>query len=414
MSYTEITKCRLSGSTNLVPVLNLGKMAMTGVFPKPGEKVPTGPLSLVFCPDSCLLQLRQSYDLGEMYGDNYGYRSGLNGSMVKHLADITQKLQRIHPLNDQSSVLDIGGNDGTLLKAYDVPGMKRVCIDPTVNKWLDYYKGTDILAIPAFFPSEQWTKGAEFDIITSISCFYDLENPHAFVKGIRDHLKVDGIWHFEQSYLPAMISANSYDTVCHEHLEYYTFKVVEELLAKHGLRVIDVEQNNVNGGSFAVTAAFSGSNYPVNVAAIKRIRETEAFFNQNPLGVLAEFASRVSWHRNQLVHLIRKLNSEGKSVAACGASTKGNVLLQFCGLNNDDIAYVADVNPNKRGCLTPGTKIPIVSEADAVNIPADYKLVLPWHFRKGIIERESAFLERGGKLIFPLPHIDIVGAEVFE
>lgn len=408
MSYSEISQCRLSGSTNLVPVLNLGKMAMTGVFPKPGERVTTGPLSLVFCPDSGLLQLRQSYDLGEMYGDNYGYRSGLNQSMVKHLQGIVAKLQKIVPLDAESAVLDIGGNDGTLLKAYDASGLQRVCIDPTVNKWLVYYGGTDIVTIPAFFPYGELGK---FDIITSISCFYDLEDPHAFVAGIANHLKKDGIWHFEQSYLPAMISANSYDTVCHEHLEYYTLKVVEELLTAHGLKVIDAEQNNVNGGSFAVTAALSSSKHVPNYDNIQRLREVEAFFNKNPLGVLKEFASRVMWHRNQLTSLIHKLNNDGKSVAALGASTKGNVLLQFCGLNNDDIAYVADVNPNKRGCVTPGTKIPIVSELDAQNIPTDYRLVLPWHFRIGIIERERLYLEGGGKLIFPLPHIDIVGKE---
>ena len=410
MSYNEIQRCRISGSTNLIPVLNLGKMSMTGVFPKPGEKVPSGPMNLVFCPDSGLVQLRQSYSLDEMYGDNYGYRSGLNDSMVKHLTGITQKLQKLHPLDAESAVLDIGGNDGTLLKAYDVAGLERICVDPTVDKWLAYYGGTDIKTIASFFPTPG-LNGKFFDIITSISCFYDLEDPNDFVNGISQSLKADGIWHFEQSYLPAMIAANSYDTVCHEHLEYYTFKVVEELLAKHGLRVIDVEQNNVNGGSFAVTAAHAESNYAVNTAAIRRIRETEAFFNENPLGVLKEFESRVMWHRNQLTSLIRNLNESGKSVAACGASTKGNVLLQYANLTRDDIAYVADVNPNKHGCVTPGTKIPIVSEADARKMPTDYKLVLPWHFRRGIIQREAEFLNAGGFLIFPLPHIEIVGAE---
>lgn len=419
MPYTEINKCRISGSANLVPVLSLGKMAMTGVFPKPGEKVTTGPLGLVFCPDSGLLQLRQSYSLDEMYGDNYGYRSGLNAGMVKHLKGITEKLQKIVPLNSKSSVLDIGGNDGTLLKFYDVAGLTRVSIDPTILKWLVYYGGTDIVCIPGFFPEtmgglnkfyKDGKPATDFDIITSISCFYDLEDPNAFVSGIAKHLKPDGIWHFEQSYLPAMISANAYDTVCHEHLEYYTFAVVEKLLFDNGLEVIDVEQNNVNGGSFAVTAAKISSKHKPNFNSITRMRDTEAFFNKNPLGVLREFESRVQWHRNQLAKLIRRLNNEGKSVAALGASTKGNVLLQYCGLTNDDIAYVADVNQNKFGCVTPGTKIPIISEVEAIAIPTDYKLVLPWHFRQGIIEREKDYLKSGGKLIFPLPNIEIVGA----
>lgn len=412
MSYTEIKACRISGSKNLVPVLNLGKMSLTGVFPKPGKKVTSGPLGLVYCPDSGLLQLRQSYSLSEMYGDNYGYRSGLNASMVKHLHEITDKLQKIVPLNAESAVLDIGGNDGTLLKAYDVAGLTRVSIDPTVDKWQEHYDGTDILTCNGFFPDafrrHHTVTASDFDIITSISCFYDLEDPNAFVAGIAKHLKRDGIWHLEQSYLPSMLSANAYDTVCHEHLEYYTLRVVIDLLLGHGLKVIDVELNNVNGGSFAVTAAHWCSKHIANHENIERVHQMEKFFDSNPLAVLREFESRVEWHRSELRKLVHRLNDEGLVVAALGASTKGNVLLQYAGFTSSDIAFVSDVNPDKDGKVTPGTGIPIVNEAMAKQLSADVMLVLPWHFKEGIIKREREFLEGGGRLLFPLPHIEMV------
>ncbi len=397
---------------------------MSGVFPKPGERVTSGPLGLVYCPDSGLLQLRQSYDLGEMYGDNYGYRSGLNQSMVKHLTNMAKDLQSLDNLDDNPAVLDIGGNDGTLLKAFD-SRFKRVCIDPTANKWIQYYKHTDIVVIPDFFPegmkrSERVSHaplrcgGDEFDIITSISCFYDLEDPNAFVAGIKEYLKPNGIWLFEQSHLPAMISANSYDTICHEHLEYYTLKVVEDLLARHGLKVVNAGLNSVNGGSFYVMAMHEDTTFKIPSTCqgnIQRVREAEAFYNKNPLGVLKEFESRAQWHRRKLTKLIDDLNQKGHSVAALGASTKGNILLQYCDLTRDDIAFVSDVNPNKHGCVTPGTKIPIVSEKDSKLMKPDYMLVLPWHFKRGIIEREHEYLNAGGRLIFPLPDIQIVGQE---
>ena len=407
MKYNPISNCRISGSTNLKTILNLGHMALSGVFPPSSTTLVTsGPMTLVVCPDSGLVQLGQNYNLDEMYGMNYGYRSGLNKSMVKHLTDKVAYLQTIKSIGPESTVIDIGGNDGTLLKAYAIDGLTRVCFDPTASKWSKYYEGTDITVHSGFFDGNS---NYSADIITSISMFYDLPNPNQFVQDVKASLAPAGIWHSEQSYLPSMIKARSFDTICQEHLEYYTLTVVNNLLEANGMRIIDVQFNDINGGSFAFTAGHAEYDHEINVTEIDKVLKAEAIADWSNPASYKEFIVDISEARRNLTHLIKKLNSSGKKVAALGASTKGNVLLQWCGFNNSDIAFISDVNPLKWGCYTPGSGLPIISEKSAAAERPDYMLVLPWHFKKGIIEREQTFLSQGGKLIFPLPYLDIVG-----
>ncbi len=410
-NYRQIDKCRLSGSANLVTVLDLGMQSLTGVFPKErNASVTSGPLQLAWCPDSSLLQLRHSYDLSEMYGENYGYRSGLNMSMVNHLTSKIRKLQELVDLAPGDLVVDIGSNDATSLHAYTVGGLKRVGIDPTGAKFRRFY--TDgIELVPDFFSAEVFFKrfpAGKARIITSIAMFYDLEDPTSFVKDIHEVLADDGIWHFEQSYMPSMLRNNAFDTICHEHLEYYSLEVVKGLLESCGLKVLDVEINEINGGSFAVTAAKHESEFRPNTPAIDAILQQEKDLNLHTLEPFRLFNERVFSFRGKLLKMIRTLNGDGKKVMGYGASTKGNVLLQFCGLTEKDIPYIVDINPDKFGCYTPGTNIPIISEAAGKLQRPDYFLVLPWHFRNNILERERDYLRGGGKMIFPLPEIEIV------
>jgi hypothetical protein len=408
--YKEITRCRMSGSTNLVPVLHLGNQALTGVFPRSASvPVTTGPLDLVWCPESGLLQLRHSYDSSEMYGANYGYRSGLNQSMVRHLEAKVRQLQEFVPLRAGDVVLDIGSNDATLLKAYQVDGIERVGIDPTGVKFTRFYT-EGIRLVPDFFSQKNFEQASsrKARIVTSIAMFYDLEDPVDFARQIAAILTDDGIWHFEQSYMPSMLRTNSYDTICHEHLEYYSIAVVNTLLQAAGLKVLDVQMNSVNGGSFAVTAAKRSSRYQPNNAMINWLLEQEKRLGLETPRPFREFEDRVFRHREDLRRLVRALVHDGKKIIGYGASTKGNVLLQFCGLGPDEIPAIADVNPEKFGCVTPGTHIPIVSEEEARALEPDFFLVLPWHFKAGIVERERAFLEKGGRMIFPFPEIEIV------
>lgn len=411
-NYTEIKTCRVAkNSQNLLPVLSLGNQALTGVFPKlASEDVTVGPLDLVWCPDSGLLQLKHTYESSEMYGDNYGYRSGLNQSMVDHLTSKVRYLERLVPLTTGDVVLDIGSNDCTTLKAYERSDIRRIGIDPTGKKFAEYYPA-DVKLVPDFFSAVAYRSAMDkpAKIITSIAMFYDLDDPIAFAQQIDQCLADDGVWHFEQSYMPSMLRLNSYDTICHEHLEYYSLGVVEKILTAAGLKIVDVIMNNINGGSFAVTATkVSNTTRKVNHAVVNWLLEQEDRMGINTPRPYREFEERVYRHREDLVRLIRALVADGKKVFGYGASTKGNVVLQFCGLTASDIPVIAEVNPEKFGRVTPGTHIPIVSEIEARAMKPDYFLVLPWHFKDGILRREKEYLASGGKFIFPFPEIEIV------
>jgi hypothetical protein len=408
--YSEITKCRISQSANLVSVLSLGEQYLTGVFPKnKDEEITRGPLELVWCPDSGLLQMKQSYSPDEIYGDNYGYRSGLNFSMVRHLQQKIKTLECLARPTGSDMVIDIGSNDATSLKAYS-GNYHKVGVDPAGKKFKKYYTA-DICLIPEFFSAAAIIEsfpGANAKIITSIAMFYDLEHPMDFVRDIEAVLADDGIWHFEQSYMPSMLRTNSYDTICHEHLEFYSFSVVKKMLENSGLRVVDVQMNAVNGGSFAVTACKKKAKYVSNLPIINSMLQQEYDMGLDTPRQYREFEERVFRHRKNLKDLVEALVTDGKKIIGYGASTKGNVLLQFCGFTNVHLPYIADVNEEKLGAFTPGTRIPIISEKEARAMRPDYFLVLPWHFRNSILEREKEYIASGGKFIFPFPGIEIV------
>ena len=410
MGYTTIHSCRIGGGANLIPVLDLGKQALTGVFPKdPSASITTGPLQLVWCPESQLLQLAYSYDLAEMYGDNYGYRSGLNQSMVRHLTAKIHELERFVDLRAGDAVLDIGSNDATSLKAYASAGLSRTGIDPTGRKFSKYY--TDgITLIPDFFSAKAYfaAGGKPAKIVTSIAMFYDLESPIDFAHQVERVLAPGGIWHFEQSYMPSMLRLTSYDTVCHEHLEYYSLGTVQRILAAAGMRAVDVKMNAMNGGSFAVTAVRESDPPRGSQRVIEWLLSQEERMGIDTPRPYRDFEERVYRHRTDLMRLLRTLAGDGKTVIGYGASTKGNVVLQFCGITTEEVRAVAEVNPDKFGAYTPGTNIPIISETEARAMSPDYFLVLPWHFKEGIVQREAEFLAGGGRMIFPFPEIEIV------
>ena len=408
--YREISHCRISCSSNLVNVLSLGEQYLTGVFPTSrDQQVTKGPMDMVWCPDSGLVQMKQSYGLDEMYGDNYGYRSGLNQSMVNHLQNKVNTLLRKVQLSPNDIILDIGSNDATSLKCYP-SNLRRIGIDPTGKKFKKYYTD-DIKLVPDFFTRHNFRNifpDEKAKIVTSIAMFYDLEDPVKFVSDIEAVLADDGIWHFEQSYLPSMLRANSYDTICQEHLEYYSLISVKYILDKCGMKIVDIELNDINGGSFAVTAAKWGSKHKQNNAVINWMLEEEEKMGLNTEKPYRHFAERVKEHRTSLLSLLEKIKNDGRKIIGYGASTKGNVLLQYCGISTQYLECIAEVNEQKFGSYTPGTLIPIVSEAESRAMKPDYMFVLPWHFRNNILQREKEFREGGGKFIFPLPYIEIV------
>lgn len=414
--YSRITRCRLCGSDELVPVVDLGEQYLTGVFPRPesAHTVTRGPLRLVKCSgaaDVCgLLQLEHSYDLNEMYGDNYGYRSGLNASMVRHLHSKVAGIRGMTNLQRGDLVIDIGSNDGTTLAAYP-DDLLLVGIDPTGEKFRRYYPA-HVKLVPDFFTAGLVTRafpGRKAKVVTSISMFYDLESPVDFARDIASVLDPeDGIWVLEQSYMPLMLERNAYDTICHEHLEYYGLRQIDWVAGRAGLKIVAVELNDINGGSFSVVATHRGSKHANGSGSVSRLLAEEESAGLSGLAPYQAFAGRVENSRRSLMDFVAKVRGEGKRLCGLGASTKGNVLLQYCGFTARDIEVIGDINPDKLGALTPGSWIPIEDESRVLASFPDYLLVLPWHFRDFFLRSPAL---AGRQLVFPLPQLEVVVSE---
>lgn len=408
--YKNSDCCRICGSKNLKIIFSLGSQSLTGVFPKnSSENVPSGPVDLVKCAgdDVCgLVQLSQSYNPSLLYGENYGYRSGLNHSMIEHLKNKVTKILDMGLLSPNNNILDIGSNDGTTLGFYPKE-FNLYGIDPTIDKFDKYYKPW-INKIPEFFNKETINKrfkDINFSVITSFSMFYDLERPIAFAKDILSILSENGIWVFEQSYLPFMLERNSFDTICHEHLEYYSIKQIIWILEKVDMKLIDIEFNEINGGSFSVIAAKKTSNVTENKKNIKKALDLEKKYNLESLDTYNTFKQGVDSEKEKLLNFLNKEKLNGKKIAGLGASTKGNVLLQYYNLNSDIIEKIGEVNPDKFGCYTPFTNIPIVSENEILSHNYNYYIILPWHFKEHFLKSSKY---RGKRLIFPLPKFEII------
>lgn len=409
--------CRVCGSSALTPVINLGEQYLQGSFVKPGKEEPPLrkiSLSLVRCDPTkderaCgLLQMEHTVPPEVLYSA-YWYRSGTNETMRNHLQRITEEAASLIGKSN-ARVLDIGCNDGTLLKCYPQNFIK-FGVDP--SDVAQEITG-DITAIQDIFPSEELTnvlQGENFDIITSIAMFYDLEDPVSFCKEIKKALAPGGLWVFEMSYMPSMLKMNSYDTICHEHLEYYSLAVLEYILKQADLKIVDAVLNDINGGSIRCYATHL-DNFAFKkqeaVTRIKLLRQAEFDMELDTDKPYKNFQDRINVHKEQLVSLLKMLKKEGKIIHIYGASTKGNTILQWCGIDNRIIDVAAERNPDKYGAYTLGTDIPIVSEADSRGMKPDYYLVLPWHFKEEFLKREEEILQRGVGLIFPLPNVEII------
>ena len=409
--YKSIERCRICGGTDLENIFKLGEQALTGVFPKSRtQSITSGPVDLVKCVahDGCgLVQLEQSYELSEMYGMNYGYRSGLNASMVKHLQSKVERILKSAILRPGDIVIDVGSNDATTLRAYPKGEFELVGVDPTGVKFSEYYPD-HIRLVPEFFSAAAAAKalsGRKAKVITSFSMFYDLEQPVQFAREVAGALADDGVWIFEQSYLPTMLKTNSFDTICHEHLEFYSLKQVMWIAREAGMKVLDVEFNDVNGGSFSVTATKAGSARPANTKRVQEILDDELALGLDGLDVFARFRDDVARAKERLLSFLVEAKARGFKVRGLGASTKGNVLLQYCGISEDLLPKIGEVNEDKFGAFTPGTLIPLVPESEVLAELPDYLVILPWHFRKFFAGLPSM---KGRKLVFPLPELEIV------
>ncbi len=409
--------CRLCGGEALTPVLSLGNHYVSDfidVGSLPGQRAP---LELVLCnaeDGGCgLLQLHHTVDQDQMYR-NYWYRSGVNQSMRDALADVAHSTEKLVPLAAGDIVIDTGSNDNTLLLAYDMPNLRKVGFEPATNL-MPYAQHADIHVINDYFSAysfQQHYPDQQAKIITSIAMFYDLEDPNQFTADVKDTLDKGGLWIIQMMYLPTMLEENIFDNICHEHLEYYSLLSLESLLSRHNLKAIDVELNDVNGGSYRtyITHTDNISVKPSRGAQerIKKLRDHEKELRLDTATPYEAFAGRVGEIKQRVVDFIKHETAEGKSVYVYGASTKGNTLLQYFGLDNLVITAAAERNPDKWGKRTVGTNIPIISEDEARAAHPDYFLVLPWHFLKEFHHREAEYLANGGKFIVPLPRFEII------
>lgn len=412
------TTCRVCDGA-LTPILSLGEHYVSD-FPSPGESDGVkAPLELVLCGQCQLVQLKHTVPADTMYR-NYWYRSGTNQTMRDALADIAHKGEQLIKLQPGDDVLDIGCNDGTLLSAYRTERLCKIGFDPAQNL-AEFSRAVATKVVSTFFSAEAFRGDADLrakrpKIVTSIAMFYDLEDPNAFVADIKAVMHPDGLWMVQMSHLPLMLRTNELGNVCHEHLEYYSFHAFEYLLSRHDLEVVDVELNDINGGSIrtyirqrsADPAAFGDATYRRLAAErVAAMRQDESTMGLDGVQPYKDFAFRVERIKNDVVRFIQEQRRQGKTIYVYGASTKGNTLLQYFGLDHTMITAAAERNPTKWGKVTVGTHIPIVSEAEARAAKPDFFLVLPWHFVDEFQARERDYLMAGGRFILPAPYFSL-------
>jgi NDP-4-keto-2,6-dideoxyhexose 3-C-methyltransferase len=407
--------CRVCGSKNLVPILSLGNQYVTNFVDEPGEDYPQGPLELVLCnvkDGGCgLLQLKHTVDRDVMYR-KYWYNSGTSTTMVKALGDITATAEKLMNLKADDIVIDIGANDGTLLRQYKTPKLVTVGFEPS-NLWKLGAKGNTKIINDYFnhasFQKEFGNKKAK--VITSIAMFYDLEDPNSFVEDISKCLQKDGLWIIQMNYLGLMLENNTFDNISHEHLEYYSLLSLCNLLARHNMEAFDVELNDVNGGSFRIYVRQKGSSLKGSAGSQERLKKLIA--KEEKMGfddkkVYEEFEKRIKKAKTQLIEFLKGEVKKGKKIYIYGASTRGLVVLLYAGVDNKLILAATDKNPEKWGKYIVGTGIPIVSIEQYRKDKPDYLFVLPYHFIEEIKEQEKDFLKAGGKMVLAIPDFKVI------
>jgi hypothetical protein len=404
-----LTECRICKKNNFEIVISLGNQIITSRFPTYGDNsTPKTPIDLCLCNNCGLLQLYQTTNSCELYEHEYGYRSGISNTMRTHLKNYQEEILSKVILENGDTIIDIGSNDSTMLQYYSNV-YNRVGIDPTGKQFSQYYG--DVKLIPTYFTKDNFKNvysDTNVKIVSSISMFYDLPDPVQFAKDIYAILHEDGIWTCEQSYVLSMLKTNSIDTICHEHLEYYALKQIKLIADLSNFKIIDVKFNDCNGGSFRVYFAKKESNvYEEATELIDKILKEENNFGLPSIDVFKKFMKDCDEQVEKLVSFIDEVNSRGENIYIYGASTKGNCLLQYANIGEDKIKYAVERNPNKVGKMT-CTGIPIIIEETMRANPPKYLLVLPWHFKDEIVEREKVYLENGGKIIFPLPVFKII------
>jgi NDP-4-keto-2,6-dideoxyhexose 3-C-methyltransferase len=403
----EVKKCRSCNSSKLREILSLGNQYLSD-FTLDNKKPNKYPMILVLCNDCSLLQLKHNVPPSALYTERYGYKSGINSTMQKELKEIVKKaLIRFGRKTKNMVVLDIGANDGTLLSYYPDSNFK-IGVEP-IKKFAKESLLKANVVINDFFNYKSYfkkMKNKKANIVTAISCFYDMEEPNVFLSDVKKILDKEGIFIIQQNYLAGMLKQNAFDNIVHEHLEYYSLLSLENLLKRHDLEVFDVEENDINGGSFRTYIANKGKKSITNSVIDMRTKEKK--MNLKNIKNYSDFAKRVKSNKDKLYKFISDLVKNKKNIYVYGASTRGNTLLQYFGLDNRLIKAAVERNPEKWGKKIASVGVPIISEEQARKEMPDYMLVLPWFFKREFLQREKQYLKSGGHLIFPLPKLEVV------
>ncbi len=393
-------------SERLSLVLDFGDLYFSGLFPKPNERIPNGRVAVLLCEECKSAQLSESFDANLMFSSSYGYKSRLNSEMISHLEQISISSQS-YKKNEINLIVDIASNDGTLLNSFAKnTNAELIGIDPISKFLVDNYN-PKVKIIPHFFTDEvaqQLTNKA--DIVTSLAVFYDVEDPLRFATNVKNILKKDGIWILEVSYTPFVIKSLAFDTICHEHQMYFTMTNLKNIFEKTGLKIVDFSLNKINGGSLNIitTNKENDSLVEADTTEILKQEEKDKVLDKQ---AWIDFGERVDGRTKKLRELLQFYKAKGMKVVALGASTKGNILLQVAKIDKRIIEVVGEVNPDKYGCITPGTSIPIDSEENVLKGNPDVILVLPWHFKASICERIKKSSYRG-IVVFPFPELEII------
>ena len=404
----KINNCRNCRKKNLIQLFTLGNQYFTGKFIKYGDKVKKAPINLSICKKCKLVQLKDRYNLKYMYGPDYGYRTGINKTMSLHVKKITKILSKKVNLKKNDFVLDIASNDGTLLNYYN-RNIKTFGIDPVLDKYKLYYKNIDYKKNNFFNKNAIKSKTKnKFKIITALSVFYDLNNPNKFLKDVHDILDENGLFLLEFADLASLIKLNMFDTICHEHAEYYSTKVLIKMFEKNDLRLLQINKNDINGASKQFLLSKKNSKFKSNNKNIINILKEEKLLKLDDPKMYSKFFTKIKKIGKELKTFLDRQIKKNKVIHGYGASTKGNTLLQFFKIGQRQISFISDRNPDKYSLKTPGTNITIISEKKSRSLKPDFYLVLPWHFKKEILKREIKIRKKGTRFIFPLPKLTII------
>jgi len=400
-------KCRNCKKKGFSLISKIGDQPISSIFLEKKRYIKNYSLNLFECNYCKLIQLSKIPGLQDMYGSTYGYKTSISGLMVKHLKNKFNRIKKLKILQRNPNILDIGSNDGTFLNffANDLKKKNLTGIDPSANAFTNSYN-KKIKVIVNFFNKESiknYFKNIKFSVITSFAMFYDVEDPNSFCKNIYKLLDKNGIWVLEFSYFPLLLKNLTYDQICHEHVMYYTLNTFNNIIKKNKLKIIDYSLNEINGGSIEILCSKKNSNIKVMKTKIDKILIEEKKISNKDYD---KFNLRIQNSKKNLQLFLK--NIKKKEIIGYGASTKGNVILNYCGISNKDIPFICDANPTKIGKFTPGSHIPIISKIKMRKINPKYLLVLIWSFRSEVIEQEKKFIKKGGKLLFPLPDFHIV------